>query len=90
MYPSGSSAGQVVAVNPVFACRCQAKVELCDGEKLELKDGPHLVAAHARTDGTRVAILGKSDELAFGGMLQGDNHLVRCEPNGPCYSSVGQ
>jgi hypothetical protein len=55
MYPSGSSCGQVVASDPSLACRCLAPIEFT-GE-LQLPEGANLVATHARSDGTRIAIV---------------------------------
>ena len=43
MYPSGASAGQVVAENPAFACRCLAAMELEDEREPELGEGETLV-----------------------------------------------
>ncbi|RME55945.1 MAG: hypothetical protein D6790_15430, partial [Caldilineae bacterium] len=36
MYPSGSSAGQVVAANPDYQTRCLAKIDLAPGEAPQL------------------------------------------------------
>ncbi len=81
MYPSGSSAGQVVAANPAFACRCLAKVELGAGENLELKDGENLVSIDARADGTRVAIIDrKADSIIRGLHYQGEGSAEETHP----------
>lgn len=57
MYPSGSSSGQVVAENPVFQCRCMAKVDLAPDEQLDLPAGQNLVAIFDHPDGSRTAVI---------------------------------
>jgi hypothetical protein len=57
MYPSGSSCGQVVAANPGYACRCLARMELAEGEALQLPAGHNLVAVVRRRDGRRMAVI---------------------------------
>jgi hypothetical protein len=57
MYPSGSSCGQVVAANPAFGCRCLARVELAEGEEVDLPDGQNLVAVVRRSGGGRIAVI---------------------------------
>ncbi len=54
MYPSGASAGQVVAENPAFACRGLVKV---DGEVDDLPAEQQLVAVVPRADGRMVSII---------------------------------
>jgi hypothetical protein len=61
MYPSGSASGQVVAVNPAFACRCLAKVDILAGSMPTLKPGENLVATIQRRDGSCIAVI---DRLA--------------------------
>ncbi|MCA9837488.1 MAG: hypothetical protein KC422_11240 [Trueperaceae bacterium] len=67
MYPSGSSAGQVVAKNPDFACRGLAKIELAN-EELHLEEGQNLVAVVNRADGTRVAIIDRKVDSYIRGL----------------------
>lgn len=58
MYPSGSSAGQVVAENPVYQARCLAKIDLPEGEDLPaLPPGQTLVAVAERRSGARIAVI---------------------------------
>ena len=57
MYPSGSSAGQVVAENPAYQTRCLAKIDLAAGEEPVLAEGQNLVAVVARQNGQRVAFI---------------------------------
>jgi hypothetical protein len=57
MYPSGSSAGQVVAENPAYACRCLSQQPLDGDAPPHLADGENLVAIVARRDGTRLAVV---------------------------------
>lgn len=57
MYPSGSSAGQVVAENPAYACRCFLQRPLDGDAPPQLAAGENLVAIVARRDGTRLAVV---------------------------------
>jgi len=57
MYPSGSSAGQVVAENPAYACRCYSQRPLAEGETPHLAPGETLVAVVARHGGGRIAVV---------------------------------
>src|SRR5665647_23275 len=57
MYPSGSSSGQVVALNPEFAARGLAKIDLKPGEEPKLPDGASLVTIINRPDGNRIAVI---------------------------------
>lgn len=68
MYPSGSSAGQVVAENPEFACRCLAKIELAKGEEPEIQTGQNLVAVATRSDGTRIAVIDRKADSYIRGI----------------------
>jgi hypothetical protein len=68
MYPSGSSSGQVVAKNPVFACRCLAKVDLARGQEPELKPGETLVAIARRGDGSRLAVIDRPARSVIRGL----------------------
>ena len=68
MYPSGSSSGQVVAENPLYQCRCLAKVELADGEEVQLADGQNLVAVVARQNGQRIAFIDRPMDAFIRGL----------------------
>lgn len=58
MYPSGSSAGQVVAENPRFQTRCLDKIDLAAGEDLPSMPPDHtLVAVVERRNGARMAVI---------------------------------
>lgn len=67
MYPSGSSAGQVVARNPQHAARGLAKIDLKPGQTPRLEPGWKLVAVVDRPDGRRVAVV----ERPSGGVIRG-------------------
>ena len=92
MYPSGSSAGQVVAENPAFACRGLVGIDLdvvragcavegCridDGGRLSLEADQYLVAAvNRQQDGHRIAVV----DLPTGSFIRGlhyiDEHAAR-------------
>ncbi|MBX2996927.1 MAG: hypothetical protein KF893_00345 [Caldilineaceae bacterium] len=58
MYPSGSSAGQVVAENPRFQTRCLDKIDLAAGEDLPpLPPDQTLAAVVERGNGARMAVI---------------------------------
>lgn len=57
MYPSGSSAGQVVAANPDFHCRCLARIELTEDVAPQLPAGQNLVSITERADGSPIAVI---------------------------------
>ena len=57
MYPSGSSAGQVVAENPAYACRCLSQQPLNGDAPPQLAAGENLVAVVARHGGERIAVV---------------------------------
>jgi hypothetical protein len=71
MYPSGSSAGQVVARNPSHAARGLAKIDLQPGETLKLENGWRLVATLDRPNGRRMAVV----ERPSGGVIRGLHYL---------------
>lgn len=71
MYPSGSSAGQVVARNPKHAARGLAKIDLQPGEDPQLEDGWQLAATLDRPNGQRVAVI----ERPTGGVIRGLHFL---------------
>ncbi len=57
MYPSGSSAGQVVAENPAYACRCFSQRPLNGDAPPQLAAGENLVAVVAQRGGERIAVV---------------------------------
>jgi hypothetical protein len=57
MYPSGSSHGQVVAENPLYATRALTVRELPDAMPPTLPPGHHLVAVCQRVTGGHVAVV---------------------------------
>ena len=67
MYPSGSSSGQVVARNPNHAARGLAKIDLKQGENLQLPEGNNLITIIDRPGGERVAIV----DQPSGGNIRG-------------------
>ncbi len=71
MYPSGSSGGQVVAANPEHAARGLAKIDLKEGEKLQLTNDQRLVTIINRPDGSRVAVIDKYS----GGVIRGIHYI---------------
>ncbi|MCY2995668.1 MAG: glycosyl hydrolase [Planctomycetota bacterium] len=71
MYPSGSSAGQVVARNPDHAARGLAKIDLQPGEHPQLEDGWKLVALLERSSGRRLAVV----ERPTSGVIRGLHYL---------------
>jgi hypothetical protein len=71
MYPSGSSAGQVVARNPSHAARGLAKIDLRPGESPNLEDGGKLVATLDRPNGGRLAVV----ERPTGGVIRGLHYI---------------
>ncbi len=71
MYPSGSSSGQVVAVNPVYQCRCLAKIDLDDNSENPfhpLNPLTNLVATFQRPDGQRIAIIDRPVDAVIRGL----------------------
>ena len=71
MYPSGSSSGQVVARNPGHAARGLAKIDLKQGENLQLPEGKHLITIIDRPGGQRVAII----DQPSGGNIRGLHYI---------------
>ncbi|MFP4366131.1 MAG: hypothetical protein ACLFQA_03455 [Bacteroidales bacterium] len=71
MYPSGSSAGQVVARNPEHAARGLAKIDLDPGEEPRLAEDMKLVTVIERPGGDRVAIV----EKPSGGVIRGLHYI---------------
>ena len=71
MYPSGSSCGQVVAENPIYQCRCLAKVDLDnDSENLlnPLNLLTNVVAITERANGQRIAIIDRPVDAVIRGI----------------------
>jgi hypothetical protein len=71
MYPSGSSSGQVVARNPDHAARGLAKIDLKNGETLQLPAGKNLITIIDRPGGKRVAII----DQPSGGNIRGLHYI---------------
>lgn len=71
MYPSGSSAGQVVERNPEHAARGLAKIDLKPGEELQLPEGAGLITYNTRPDGTRIAVIDRPS----GGVIRGLHYI---------------
>ena len=83
MYPSGSSAGQVVAENPEFACRCLARIPLARGEEPVLQAGQNLVGINTRSDGTRLAVIDRKANSYIRGLhYQGEGPKEETYPAG--------
>ena len=68
MYPSGSSAGQVVARNPAHHCRGLAKIDLAEGEEPKLQPGQNLVAVVKRANGQRLAVIDRKVDAYIRGI----------------------
>ncbi len=71
MYPSGSSAGQVVARNPEHAARGLAKIDLKAGQEPELAKGTKLITVIDRPLGDRMAVV----EQPSGGVIRGIHYI---------------
>jgi hypothetical protein len=71
MYPSGSSSGQVVERNPAHAARGLAKVDLKQGEELQMPAGAKLITVIDRSNGSRAAII----ERPTGGNIRGLHYI---------------
>jgi hypothetical protein len=68
MYPSGSSSGQVVASNPLFACRGFSRIELEEEQEPVLEPGHHLVAVTRRSNGQRIAVVDRPIDSVIRGL----------------------
>ncbi len=68
MYPSGASAGQVVAENPAFACRCLAAMELEDEREPELGEGETLVCVRRLANDRWIAIVERAARSVIRGL----------------------
>ncbi len=79
MYPSGSSHGQVVAENPLYATRALTVHELSDDQPPILPPGHHLVAVCRRVTGQHVAVVDQPAGTVIRGIHyvdeQADAHL---------------
>ncbi len=76
MYPSGSSAGQVVAENPSYAARGFIRVALGDDgtpvdKNLKIDENWYLVDAYKSADGTNVSVY----DAPSGGVIRGLHYL---------------
>ena len=68
MYPSGSSAGQVVEENPAFQARCLEARELGEGEEPRLGSDETLAAVVRRQGGGRVAVVDRKMDAYIRGL----------------------
>ncbi|MAE64032.1 MAG: hypothetical protein CMJ18_07130 [Phycisphaeraceae bacterium] len=68
MYPSGSSAGQVVAANPDFQCRCLARIELDRDAPPALDADQNLVAVVPRRGGGHLAVIDRKADAYIRGL----------------------
>ena len=80
MYPSGSSAGQVVEENPVFQTRCLEARGLGDGEEPTLQTDETLVAVVRRQSGERVAVIDRKMDAYIRGLHYIDGGPAEDEP----------
>jgi hypothetical protein len=71
MYPSGSSAGQVVARNPQHSARALDKLDLKPGEEPKLPPGWNLVAVVQRPNRQRLAVVDRPS----GGHIRGIHYV---------------
>lgn len=79
MYPSGSSAGQVVARNQEYAARGLIKIDLAENEEPKLTEEMRLITVIDRPNGERVAIV----EKPSGGFIRGLHYLDEKTPSLP-------
>ena len=68
MYPSGSSAGQVVEENPAFQTRCLEARALAHGEEPGLRADETLVAVVRRQSGESVAVVDRKMDAYIRGL----------------------
>ena len=81
MYPSGSSAGQVVAENPAYQTRCLDKIELdATTEIPRLPADQTLVAVVDRADGSRIAVIDRVLDAFIRGIHYIDDGPAEDEP----------
>ncbi|MBN1582052.1 MAG: hypothetical protein JXA89_15220, partial [Anaerolineae bacterium] len=80
MYPSGSSSGQVVAENPLYQCRCLAKIDLENDRSPDLKPGWNLVGIAERANRKRVAVVDRPVDAYIRGLHYIDEGPREDEP----------
>ena len=80
MYPSGSSAGQVVAENPGYQTRCLEARGLADGEEPTLQPDEKLVAVVSRRGGGRLAVIDRKMDAYIRGLHYIDGGPAEDEP----------
>ena len=68
MYPSGSSAGQVVAENPAYQTRCLEARGLAVGEEPTLQPDETLAAVVSRRSGERLAVIDRKMDAYIRGL----------------------
>ena len=80
MYPSGSSAGQVVAENPAYQTRCLEARALAEGEEPALEGDETLVAVVRRRNGERLAVIDRKMDAYIRGLHYIDGGPAEDEP----------
>ena len=80
MYPSGSSAGQVVEENPTFQARCLEARELAGEEEPALQTDETLVAVVRRRSGERIAVIDRKMDAYIRGLHYIDGGPAEDEP----------
>lgn len=80
MYPSGSSAGQVVAENPAYQTRCLEARPLAAAQEPVLQPGETLVAVVSRRSGQRLAIIDRKMNACIRGLHYIDGGPAEDEP----------
>ena len=80
MYPSGSSAGQVVAENPGYQTRCLEARGLAVGEEPMLQPDEKLVAVVSRRGGGRLAVIDRKMDAYIRGLHYIDGGPAEDEP----------
>ncbi len=69
MYPSGASAGQVVAENPLYQTRCLDKIDLgAAGDLPTLRSDQSLLAVVERRNGSRIAVIDRKLDAFIRGL----------------------
>ena len=80
MYPSGSSAGQVVEENPAYQTRCLEARALAAGEEPTLRADETLVAVVNRRTGERLAVINRKMDAYIRGLHYIDGGPAEDEP----------
>ena len=80
MYPSGSSAGQVVEENPAYQTRCLEARALAAGEEPTLRADETLVAVVNRRTGERLAVIDRKMDAYIRGLHYIDGGPAEDEP----------